>query len=690
MRFSPKLLPYAAYAMAGLLAYGVAHWSAVSIEQRSKSDIRSALVDAGYVWADVHTDGLQVLVTGQAPSESQRFRALSVAGEHVDPGRVRDGIQVVNPDAFKAPDFSLEVLRNGDGISLIGLVPSGTDRAAVVAHLKDIAGDGAVTDLLDTADHPVPASWAPAMAFALSALEGLPRSKVSVAAGHVTVVAITDSAAEKAKVEATLRADAPKGVQLDLDISAPRPVIAPFTLRFIKDQDGARFDACAADDENARDRIIAAAADAGASGGGLICPIGLGVPSPAWADAATMAIAAIRDLGTGTLTMADADIALAAPDTVSQAIFDKVVGTLESNLPDVFSLHSERVATEDTTQSAERPEFSAELADTGKVTLSGRVPDVRTRDAVQNFAQSRFGKDNVFLTVRLDDTLPQGWAVRVLASVEALDELNSGSVQVQDDRLAIKGVSGKPDASGSVARIFSEKLGTAGKFDIAVRYDKKLDALLGLPTPAECVENLNAVLAAKKISFEPGSATIAIEAKGTLDKLASAMKNCTDYPMEVGGHTDAQGREEMNLQLSQSRAQSVINALMERRVLTGQLTAKGYGEAVPIGDNQTEAGREANRRIEITLLDQIQRTTGAAAVTVGAGGPAVAVGADAPVAAASAGSGVAVSTPEQSTLRPKANPHYPATDTGAPDTGAANAGGEVPPGAGGSDAGSGD
>ena len=72
--------------------------------------------------------------------------------------------------------------------------------------------------------------------------------------------------------------------------------------------------------------------------------------------------------------------------------------------------------------------------------------------------------------------------------------------------------------------------------------------------------------------------------------------------MEIGGHTDSQGREIMNERLSQDRAQAVLNALRERRILTSSFTAKGYGESEPIADNDTEAGREANRRIEFRLI----------------------------------------------------------------------------------------
>ena len=57
-----------------------------------------------------------------------------------------------------------------------------------------------------------------------------------------------------------------------------------------------------------------------------------------------------------------------------------------------------------------------------------------------------------------------------------------------------------------------------------------------------------------------------------------------------------------NLKLSQARAQSVLNELRARRVLTASYTAVGYGEALPIADNDSEEGREINRRIEFRLI----------------------------------------------------------------------------------------
>jgi OOP family OmpA-OmpF porin len=219
---------------------------------------------------------------------------------------------------------------------------------------------------------------------------------------------------------------------------------------------------------------------------------------------------------------------------------------------------------------------------------------------------------------------------------------------VLPDVVRVTGVTGSLQTKDNVTRLLSSQLGGTEGIEIVVRYDAALDPLQGLPTPEECVASLNAILAASKIAFDPGKATIAPEARGTLDRLAAAMKDCDGVPMEVGGHTDSQGREEMNLELSQARAEAVIAALMDLRVLVGAMTAVGYGETVPIADNETEVGREANRRIEIRLLTPVAGTTAPA-------GPSETAGA-AEATGASETTAVTVETPDDGTIKPKKRP----------------------------------
>jgi OOP family OmpA-OmpF porin len=96
-----------------------------------------------------------------------------------------------------------------------------------------------------------------------------------------------------------------------------------------------------------------------------------------------------------------------------------------------------------------------------------------------------------------------------------------------------------------------------------------------------------------------------------MDALADQMRKCPDIAMEIGGHTDSQGRDSSNLALSQARAEAVLLGLQGRRVLVGSLTAVGYGETRPLADNESPSGRETNRRIEFTLPGQAAATAAA-------------------------------------------------------------------------------
>jgi len=594
------------FALAAGGAWLAASGAATVIEDRSRTAIARALDEAGHDWVTLRTDGLQVVLSGTAQSEAERFQALSLAGGVVDAARVIDDMTVVPPDELEPPRFSVELLRNDDGVSLIGLVPRSYDRDTLVARVDRLAETGSVADMLERAEHPVPEGWNAAVEFGLDALEMMARSKISIASDRVAITALAESAEDKRELETRLRRAAPDGLELVLDLSAPRPVISPFTLRFVMDGSGeARFDACAADTEGAKERILRAGIAAGAPGPSR-CTIALGAPSTSWGEAAQLSITALAGLGNGTLTMTNADIALNVPASVDQERFERIAAELEADLPDIFSFSATRRAAraEDSGEAYREHEFVAHLAEDGEVELRGRLPDEAFRAVVESYARSRFGMASVYSATRLDDDLPEGWPLRVLAALEALAELHTGRVTVNHDGLDVRGVTGNPDSSDVVSRLLADKLGEDTRFALDIDYEERLDPVASAPTPESCVAQIEEILAERQISFEPGSSEVDAASSATLDDIAEVLRECGELDLEVAGHTDSQGRAEMNMALSEARAGSVIGELMARRVLVAGLQARGYGETRPIADNDTAAGREANRRIEFNLIGE--------------------------------------------------------------------------------------
>lgn len=600
MRLSSLFIIVMSFALGAGLSVLAAGFAVTAVERSSETDVRHVLDDAGYDWAEVQANGLQVILSGTAPTEARRFSAISQAAGVVDAARIIDAMEITPTADLDAPSFSVEILRNDSGISIIGLVPAATNRDTLVDRLTEIAGDDPVIDLLNVADYPVPGGWEDALGFSVVALSRLPRSKLSVDPGLVRITAISDSAEDKTSLETSLTRAAPPGLRLALDIAAPRPVITPFTLRFLIDENGARFDACSAESEKSRSRILNAAFRAGLSGND-VCTIGMGVPSPHWSKAAEVAIAALAELGGGSVTFADADVTLVAAEGTNPAVFDRIVGELETELPDVFALHAVLPEPEQKAASGP-PEFVATLSPEGLVQLRGRVGDETLRQAADSYAKARFGSANVYTATRVVENLPAEWPVRVLAGLEALSMLSNGAVIVAPDNVTLNGISQSETANAEIAGLLAERLGEAETYELDITYRPPPPPADLPPDPEVCEAELVQVQAVNKIQFEPGSATIAAESLDTMNEIADILRECGEIRLEIQGHTDSQGRESMNEQLSQARAQSVLNELRARRVLTSTYVAVGYGESSPIATNDTEEGREENRRIEFRLI----------------------------------------------------------------------------------------
>ena len=119
---------------------------------------------------------------------------------------------------------------------------------------------------------------------------------------------------------------------------------------------------------------------------------------------------------------------------------------------------------------------------------------------------------------------------------------------------------------------------------------------------AACNHAIGALLKTASISFESGEARITRQGNDVLDRIVNVAQPCIGDPglrVTVGGHTDGRGREADNLSLSQARADAVKEALIFRSVLPEAVNAIGYGEAQPIANDRTFAGRQRNRRITI-------------------------------------------------------------------------------------------
>lgn len=604
----------AAFGAAGVSALAAA--GGVTLFEGETRDYLVSALEPEDSWLSIDVRGTTAVLTGDAPNVAARRAALTRLGA------ARNGLVMVDrtgtadaPDQdaiAKAPiplaDLALQILVNGEEITLIGEIPQTEDGDGPAALLADLRDDVHLSDMTLAADGRVPEDWPSSLALALEAAQMLHRGQISVRSGDVLVDGSVASADLRDPALARLTAARPEGTRMLARLSAPRPVIAPFPFSARLGADGAlRIEACAASDLAGAEAIRARAVALGTTAD---CQIGLGAPSPEWADTVIATLNTLDSLGEGRIRIADSDIRLTGPRGMDPAIFEESTAALADALSPAYSLTvvlPPPPVTGDTGD-VEPPRFTAVRSEDGGVRIRGDLFADTLKGTALSLAEAHFGFEAVVDETTSREDLPHGWSARVVAALDALGHLNHGQVEVTEQEIFVTGTSSSETVEEDVQAAMDERLPDGAETRLELWYSEELalaeeQQLLTLPGEL-CAEQISVMLDGSQIVFPPNADDISEESLPAIDRIAEVLQKCPGSRFEIEGHTDSQGRETSNMALSQARAQAVLTALLERGVDMVFLTARGYGEEQPIADNSTEEGRALNRRIAFKLIDK--------------------------------------------------------------------------------------
>ncbi|WP_282786889.1 OmpA family protein [Flavobacterium croceum] len=115
-------------------------------------------------------------------------------------------------------------------------------------------------------------------------------------------------------------------------------------------------------------------------------------------------------------------------------------------------------------------------------------------------------------------------------------------------------------------------------------------------------EGIKLTLGENSVNFDFNKSTLTATAKANLDKLVPVFKEYADTDIKIFGYTDAKGADDYNLKLSEQRADAVKSYLASKGLNVSRFQVVGMGEADPIADNETDAGRAQNRRVEFSIV----------------------------------------------------------------------------------------
>jgi outer membrane protein OmpA-like peptidoglycan-associated protein len=122
--------------------------------------------------------------------------------------------------------------------------------------------------------------------------------------------------------------------------------------------------------------------------------------------------------------------------------------------------------------------------------------------------------------------------------------------------------------------------------------------------PPEMEQKLAELLLQNRIEFQTGSAKLTSQGERTLLALLPAIQAEPATKLTIQGHTDSVGLAEKNQSLSEARAQTVARYLEDKGIAKDRLLPVGFGQAMPLADNSTVEGRQANRRIEFKVREE--------------------------------------------------------------------------------------
>ena len=502
----------------------------------------------------------------------------------------QSGVRLVNSAVTPLPaqkPYGFGIARDGDRIVLTGNVPLPAVRAALLeAAKKAFPGASVVDEMTYAAGAPQGFEGIAGWGIDLASKLGKGAFSLTDSAATVSGEAATSAIYEAAM--ASLKSQ-PAGASIAKADILP-PEMKPYSWTAAFDGKALTLSGAAPSGE-ARDAIAAKAASlfGGAPSGKLDLARGA---TGDFAAATSFALSELAKLVNGRASLVDGVLTLSGEGRIN-VTGASVTADAKAGLPSGYQLGKL-----DIVDGAISPFGFTATKDKGALTLSGYVPDDKTRADLLDVIKRKFFDTKVDDKLALGKGAPQGFGAAASALLGGLSRLASGVAGLSGGDIDLKG-----DALYDNA---IDKILASIKGALPAGFALK-QASLGVASPgapmdsAACQPLFENVLGKGRILFETGSARIDADSAAILDNLVAVSMRCGGATIEIGGHTDSVGSSEANVALSKKRAEAVVGYLTEAGIDGNRLSAEGYGETKPIASNDNDEGRAQNRRIEFLV-----------------------------------------------------------------------------------------
>ena len=534
--------------------------------------------------AELSTFGDTLSLKGSATSPAAQrsvVGSLDAAPKGVNIGSTDIGVTPVSPFTYGAT-----VGDAASQITLTGNIPSETSKGALVSSAKG-AGFETVVDQTEI-NAGAPASFINAASFANKMVSNFSEGSVQISDQDISINGVAKDAASYTAAHASADRIAAGYKLVEKNIALP--TASPYRFSAVKNAGDVSFNGSVPSDAVK----IGLSGAGGSQGWNVTDATTLANGAPAGFVGATQygndMLAHFTD---GSVRIEDTDIFIDGTAATSEGY--NIATADAKNPPEGFTVVSAEI---DRTPVSP---FTLNASKKDGVKVSGLSPSREASIVMTAGANRQFGSDLNSVDLTIEAGAPAGFSSAAVKGFEGLAQLNTGSLAISDTTVTLYGV---VPVSGSLNDIKDgfEKGLPEGFTGTAILSQVTPPPAPVTPEPVACSAGILEKIAKNKIFFQTAKAGILSDSFGLLDDVAAQIISCAEARFEVAGHTDSDGSESFNQRLSEARAKSVVDYLVNAGVSADRLNAVGYGETNPVVVNSSRENKAKNRRIEFSLI----------------------------------------------------------------------------------------
>ena len=636
----------------GLIPIAVFSWVAAlyikePVERDLTNRVTEALANSNLGWAKVQFDGRDGTLSGRADEEGEPGKALQL-GSNIYGVRVLDGqadlLRKVEPYTWGA--------HHTEGkLTLTGFVPNEKTHKAVLAAAKAQFPKADLVDKLDFArGNPPVGEWMDGVKFGLKQLAALKTGKTDLSGLDLSLSGEAATGTAFKDVKTALWTNLPKALRLASEkVTAPR--IDPYSW-LAKLAANQVVLTGFVPSEKAREDLMAHAKQAfGKTSIVDRMEYGEGAPE-SWGKAAKVSLDQLATLQEGSAELKGGLLTLSGVAS-DDAIAESTKKAFKTHIPSHYKTAEAIKGLKPTIS----PYVTKIDATNNAVDVHGYVPNEAAQSALIAAIKARLPRHTINNRLLIGAGEPAGYEACLMSAVAGLGRLGVGRVALMDKRVELSGQTEddalfqtlpgevRADAKGACETKVAVVLDDSRKrkaAEEAERADKarreaelaaqqakqggdqadnakreaeqreaeakRVAALAEEQTKKNnasvCQDDLRNAHNAGLVQFERASDVLLRQSLPTVRKLAEIATRCENVLIEIEGHTDSEGIPERNQPLSERRAQSVVNFLVDEGVSADRIKAVGYGDTKPIAPNDTAENRAKNRRIEFSVKNK--------------------------------------------------------------------------------------